>query len=98
MLDWRLRGVLPSLIRHVLKRVSFWKGYNQTASDGAHFIASAATNAVISARTLARNGPASAALARSLAAALAGTLVRRSLRISMVTGSAAPVGAGEISL
>ena len=83
----------------MLKRVTFWRGYNQTAhAKPTHFIASAATNAVISARTLARNGPASAALARSLAAALAGTLVRRSLRISMVTGSAAPVGAGEISL
>ena len=87
----------------MLKRVTFWRGYNQTAHAGekrqpTHFIASAATNAVISARTLARNGPASPALARSLAAAVAGTLVRRSLRISMVTGSAAPVGAGEISL
>ena len=82
----------------LVKRVT-WRGKNQTArSSETHFIASAATNAVISARTLARNGPASAALARSLAAALAGTLVRRSLRISMVTGSAAPVGAGEISL
>ena len=82
----------------LVKRVT-WRGKNQTASGSeTHFIASAATNAVISARTLARNGPASAALARSLAAALAGTLVRRSLRISMVTGSAAPVGAGEISL